>query len=73
MAVIPYVFRLISASSIFKFHVLIAAIVMFNILKLIMKIMSNFPTVSIGWELGGCCLARREQFVVGEHHYHAAN
>jgi hypothetical protein len=37
-------FMLITASSMFKFHMLVVTIVMLNILKLIMKIIPNYPT-----------------------------
>ena len=36
---------LFSTSSMFELHVLVAGIVMFNILKLIMEIVSNYPTI----------------------------
>jgi hypothetical protein len=36
---------LFSTSSMFELHVLVAAVVMLNILKLIMEIVPNFPTV----------------------------
>jgi hypothetical protein len=35
---------LFSTSSMFELHVVVADIVMFNILKLIMKIVPNYPT-----------------------------
>jgi hypothetical protein len=35
---------LFSTSSMFELHVVVAGIVMFNIMKLIMKIVSNYPT-----------------------------
>jgi hypothetical protein len=37
---------LFSTSSIFELHMVVAGIVMFNILKLIMEIVSNYPTNS---------------------------
>ena len=41
------VFMLISASSMFDLHVLVAVYVMFNILKLIMEIVSNSSIAAI--------------------------
>ena len=38
-------FMLINASSMFEFHMLVVAVVMFNILELIMEIMPNYPTI----------------------------
>ena len=35
---------LISSSSMFEFHMLVAIVVMFNILELIMELLPNFPT-----------------------------
>jgi hypothetical protein len=52
MVVVPYalavllLFMLINTSGMFKFHMLIAIVAMFNILKLIMKIVFNYPTNS---------------------------
>ena len=37
-------FMLISSSSMFEFHMLVAIVVMFNILELIMELLPNFPT-----------------------------
>jgi hypothetical protein len=42
---------LFSTSSMFEFHVVVAGIVMFNIIELIMKIVSNYRTAVRG-ELG---------------------
>jgi hypothetical protein len=50
MDVVPYIlliFILINGCSMFDFHILIAAIVMFNILKLIIKIVYNYPTHNV--------------------------
>ena len=38
-------FMLISTSSMFEFHMIIVVVVMFNILKLIMKILPNYTTM----------------------------
>ena len=38
-------FMLISSSSMFEFHMLVAIVVMFNILELILKLLPNFPTI----------------------------
>ena len=38
-------FMLINTSSMFVFHMLVAAVVMFNILELIMKLLPNYPTI----------------------------
>jgi hypothetical protein len=51
-----YIFRyylfpfilLFSTSSMFKLHVVVASVVMFNILELIMKIVPNYPTEVTG-------------------------
>jgi hypothetical protein len=40
-------FMLINASCMFEFHMLLVVVVMFNILKLIMKIEPNYPTYPI--------------------------
>ena len=37
-------FMLITASSMFEFHMLVVTVVMLNILELIMEIVPNFPT-----------------------------
>ena len=37
-------FMLIRSSSMFEFHMLVAAYVMLNILELIMELLPNFPT-----------------------------
>ena len=37
-------FMLITASSMFEFHMLVVTVVMLNILELIMKIVPNYPT-----------------------------
>lgn len=47
MAVIAYallLFMLINTSSMLEFHVIVAAVVMFNIMELIVKILPNYPT-----------------------------
>ena len=38
-------FMLISSSSMFEFHMLVAIVVMFNILDLVMELLPNFPTI----------------------------
>ena len=38
-------FMLLSTSSVFVFHMLVAGIVMFNILELIMTLLPNFSTI----------------------------
>ena len=40
-------FMLVNASSMFEFHMLVVDVVMLNILKLIMKLLLNFPTLVI--------------------------
>ena len=37
-------FMLISSSSMFEFHMLVAIVVMFNMLELILELLPNFPT-----------------------------
>lgn len=37
-------FMLVTASSMFEFHMLVAIVVMFNILELIIELLPNFPT-----------------------------
>jgi hypothetical protein len=37
-------FMLITASSMYEFHMLVLTVVMLNILELIMKILPNYPT-----------------------------
>ena len=44
LAFMLILFMLISTSSMFVFHMLVAVLVMFNILKLIMKLLPNYPT-----------------------------
>ena len=43
-AYVLLLFMLINASSMFEFHMLVAFIVMLNIQKLIMELLSNYPT-----------------------------
>ena len=38
-------FMLISSSSMFEFHMLVAIVVMFNMLELILELLPNFPSV----------------------------
>ena len=38
-------FMLISSSSLFEFHMLVAFVVMFNIMELILELFPNFPTI----------------------------
>ena len=38
-------FMFISTSSMFVFHMLVVAVVMFNILELIMELLPNYPTI----------------------------
>jgi hypothetical protein len=56
----PFILLFIT-SSMFELHVVVAGIVMFNILKLIMKIMPNYPTV-MSSSLNYGCRAHRLSF-----------
>ena len=47
MAVVAYallLFMLSTASSMFQFYMVVAVVVMINILKLIIKLLPNYPT-----------------------------
>jgi hypothetical protein len=46
---------LINASSMFEFHMLLVAVIMFYILELIVEIVPNYPTLSVWKEVHVLC------------------
>ena len=45
MSIAMLLFMLISSSSMFELHMLVAIVVMFNMLELILELLPNFPTI----------------------------